>query len=212
MRLYKLKNIREKSGKTQEQAAHELDVPLSSYQGWEQLKNNPELPRVVTLADFFNCKIDDLLGRTLPEGAILPIPSDTFAPVAGYVHGGDATEAIEITDEYLWVHPDIQAKHPNGFFLKVIGRSMNKILPEYSYAYISPESEVQSGDVGVIKVNGDDATIKRIFFAGDSIVLHPESTDDEFRDRMIDSKSPDAPEVRIVGRMVWHTMPVDFEY
>ena len=70
--LYELKSIRKRAKLTQEEAAEQLHVPLSTYRNWEQCKNAPrtasELKRV---ADFFGVSITDLFGDDLTEpGAI----------------------------------------------------------------------------------------------------------------------------------------------
>lgn len=83
--LYELKSIRKRAKLTQEEAAEQLRVPLSTYRNWEQCKNAPrtatELKRI---ADFFGVSITDLFGDDLAEpGAIaqaMGIP-DEPAPV-----------------------------------------------------------------------------------------------------------------------------------
>ena len=99
--------------------------------------------------------------------------------------------------------------HPDGFFLTVSGDSMDKIMPNGSLVYFDKSAEVRSGDIVAVTVNGDDATMKRIFFAGDTIVLHPESNNPSHRDRSIDASDPDAPQVRILGKAVWHYLVND---
>ena len=46
-------------------------------------------------------------------------------------------------------------------------------MPNGSLVYFDKSAEVRSGDIVAVTVNGDDATMKRIFFAGDTIVLPP---------------------------------------
>ena len=105
--------------------------------------------------------------------------------------------------------PPIARDHPNGFFLTVSGDSMDKIMPDGSLVYFDKDAEVRSGDIVAVTVNGDDATMKRIFFAGDTIVLHPESNNPSHRDRSIDANDPDAPNVRVLGKAVWHYLEND---
>ena len=84
---------------------------------------------------------------------------------------------------------------------------MNRLFPDGSLVLIDPDTDVRNGDVAVVFVNGDDATVKRIYMEGDAIRLHPESYDSEYRDRVIDSTDPDAPNVRIIGKVVSYTAP-----
>mgnify|MGYP000167037474 FL=1 len=97
--------------------------------------------------------------------------------------------------------------HSESFWLTVSGNSMNRLFPDGSLVLIDPTEEVRNGDVGVVFVNGDDATLKRVYFEDGSIRLHPESYDHEYTDRVIDGSDPDAPEVRIVGKAVSYAAP-----
>ena len=56
-------------------------------------------------------------------------------------------------------------------------------------------------------VNGDDATLKRVYYDGETVRLHPESYDPEYVDRVIDRSDPEAPELRVVGKAVSYTAP-----
>ena len=84
---------------------------------------------------------------------------------------------------------------------------MNRLFPDGSLVLIDPDADVRNGDVAVVFVNGDDATLKRVYFEGDAIRLHPESYDPEYRDRVIDASDQDAPSVRIIGKVVSYTAP-----
>lgn len=56
-------------------------------------------------------------------------------------------------------------------------------------------------------MNGVECTIKRVYFESETVRLHPESYDPEYRDRVIDASDPDAPEVRVIGKAVSYTAP-----
>ena len=60
-----LKELRQKKGITQAEAAELLDVSLSSYQKYERDKNSvmPSLEVLIKLADFYGVTTDRLLGR-----------------------------------------------------------------------------------------------------------------------------------------------------
>lgn len=64
----RLKEIRNRRGKTQAETAEYLGFKsLRGYQMYEEGKNEPNLTRLVALADFFNVTTDYLLGRTDKE-------------------------------------------------------------------------------------------------------------------------------------------------
>ena len=83
----------------------------------------------------------------------------------------------------------------------------DRLFPEGTLVLIDPDDEVRNGEVGVVFVNGDDATLKRVYYDGETVRLHPESYDPEYMDRVIDRRDPDAPEVRILGKAVSYTAP-----
>ncbi len=97
--------------------------------------------------------------------------------------------------------------HVESFWLVVSGNSMNRLFPDGSLVLIDPKLEVRNGDVGAVFVNGDDATLKRVYYEDGQIILHPESYDPEYKDRVITENDPDAPAVRIIGKAVSYTAP-----
>ena len=56
-----LKELRIKSGLTQEQLAEKLNVNLRTYQGWEIGKSRPNYETLEKIINFFGCSYDDLL-------------------------------------------------------------------------------------------------------------------------------------------------------
>ena len=128
-------------------------------------------------------------------------------PLFGSISAGTPREALCISDSHHATEESLYRSHPNGFWLTVSGNSMNRLFPDGSLVLIDPDAEVRNGDVGVVFVNGDDATLKRVYFEYDSIRLHPESYDPEYRDRVIDATDPDAPDVRVIGKAVSYTAP-----
>ena len=60
----RLSGVRKKSGKKQWEAADACGVILRTYQGYEGGKSEPNITRLIALADFFDVSLDYLLGRT----------------------------------------------------------------------------------------------------------------------------------------------------
>lgn len=166
------------------------------------------------IIDYLGCTEQDLMGYSdgyyakstgmnLTTPSIEPIAATTTAPVAGSIAAGDPSEAIEWTDERHYIPPEILAADPDTFILRLHGDSMNLILPDGCFVAVCPNLEVKSGDIAAVKVNGDDATVKRIKFVDDLVLLIPESTNPEHKVRLIDENDPDAPYFSILGRVPW---------
>lgn len=60
----RLKLLREEKGLSQREIAKKLHIPPTTYGGYENNKREPNSEMLITLADFFNCSIDYLLGRS----------------------------------------------------------------------------------------------------------------------------------------------------
>ena len=203
---------------TQEQLSDITGATVTTISGWENGKSDPRLHYLERIAEHFNISVDDLrstshgLAAKQRASYMAAVPSDTTAPVCGYIPAGDPYEATEVSGESHWVDPEVKSEHPNAFFLVARGDSMDNLFPDGAYVLIDPDSGPHDRDVVAIIVNGDEATIKRIFFAGDVIVLHPDSTNPKHKAQTIDVSRTDAPMVRILGVAVWHCLPVGYKY
>ena len=60
----RLKQLREERGLNMKQTAQKLEIPYTTYVGYEKNEREPNSEVLLLLADFFNCSIDYLLGRT----------------------------------------------------------------------------------------------------------------------------------------------------
>ena len=60
----RLREIRMEKKKTQKQTAEVLGMKGRSYQTYEQGKLEPNIKKLIILADFFDVSLDYLMGRT----------------------------------------------------------------------------------------------------------------------------------------------------
>lgn len=60
----KLREYRNKSGKTQREIAEVLRVSIKTYQNYEYEVSEPDSAILCALADYYRISLDDLLGRT----------------------------------------------------------------------------------------------------------------------------------------------------
>ena len=201
----RLAQVRDHAGMTQQQVAAAIGVTTTGYQNWEYGNTPIKATALRELAKLFGCTTDYLLNISDIKVAV---PSATrMLPVFGSISAGTPREALTQSDVMHETPERLYLEHERAFWLTVSGNSMNRLFPDGSLVLIDPDEEVCNGDVAVVFVNGDDATLKRIYHEGDSIRLHPESYDPEYRDRVIDATDPDAPEVRVIGKAVSYTAP-----
>lgn len=201
----RLAQVRDHAGMTQQQVAAAIGVTTTGYQNWEYGNTPIKATALRELAKLFGCTTDYLLNISDIKVAV---PSATrMLPVFGSISAGTPREALMQSDVMHETPERLYLEHERAFWLTVSGNSMNRLFPDGSLVLIDPDEEVRNGDVAVVFVNGDDATLKRVYFEENAIRLHPESYDPEYRDRVIDPSDPDAPEVRIIGKAVSYTAP-----
>lgn len=201
----RLAQARDLAGLTQQQVADEIGVTTTGYQNWEYGNTPIKATALRKLAKLFGCSTDYLLNISDIRVAV---PSTSrMLPIFGNIAAGTPREALCTSDQQHATEESVYNAHSNAFWLRISGNSMNRLFPDGSLVLIDPDEEVRNGDVGVVFVNGDDATIKRVYFELGSIRLHPESYDPEYADRVIDGSDPDAPDVRIIGKAVSYTAP-----
>ncbi|WP_242115503.1 LexA family protein [Sphingomonas lacusdianchii] len=114
-------------------------------------------------------------------------------PVIGMAGAGNWIEAIEHTEEKAWL-PE-QAGDRGKFAVRVVGQSMNLLLPEGSLAVVDPDDrELFVGKLYLL-MNGDgEGTIKR--YRADPARFEPVSDDPKFEPFSIANF-----DFRIIGRV-----------
>lgn len=208
-----IRRYRKQASLTQEQLAKLVGVGRTSVTQWENDEQKPLMGNVQKLAAALGVLSSEIVAEdtepSLPTNAIRAIPGGTPRPVIGRISAGDFGTVYEETGESLNVDDDVFVEHKHGFWMKVRGNSMNRLFAEGTMVYIDPNDEVRNGDVGVACVNGDEGTVKRIFFEPNgSVRLHPESYDPEYRDRIVDKSDPDSPSFQIEGKVVAYRSPL----
>lgn len=122
-------------------------------------------------------------------------------PVLGEVPCGIPMEAVEMIDAEEWEEISEKLARTGMFFgLKVTGDSMSPRIQEGDVLIVRQQSDAESGDVVIAKVNGQDACCKKLLKNPDGIVLQSFNPNYEpmfFKTADVDNKS-----VIIVGKVV----------
>lgn len=134
----------------------------------------------------------------------------TLKPLRGIVAAGMPLEMFEVP-EMVQVPEDVDTAFPKAYFLIVRGDSMNKIIVDGSYALIDPCEELNNGEIGVVRVNGTEATLKRFYKMGDYIMLQPESTNPEHKNQIYTNKE-EIDSISILGKLVWAMTPIGMKF
>lgn len=130
--------------------------------------------------DWLACKSDDMevpQKQQLPSDAILYEPGPTvLIPLVGVVNCGIPLFADDNIEDYILTDKKDVLTGETYFWLKAKGDSMINVgIHDGDLLFIRQQSDVDSGDIAVVSVNGDDATLKRVIKKENSLVLQPEN-------------------------------------
>lgn len=194
----RIRQLRKEKGITQEELGKLFNLRKSTISQYESGKSNPDYDTLVKISKYFNCSIDYLLGKSdyrtpLPPNAI-PVGKTKSIPILGVIRAGEPIYADENIIGYEDV-PVNDVKNGEYFFLIVKGDSMigSRIYPG-DKVLVRRQDYVENNDIAVVIVNGDEATLKRVKYIEEAIILYP---DNPKYDPMIFK----AEEVRIIGKV-----------
>ncbi len=152
-----------------------LDIPYTTYVGYEKGQREPNSDILIKIADFYNTTVDYVLGATsikaLPSSLdidnIIPIPSTKKVPLLGTIACGEPILANENIEMYIKVDESI----PADFALKCKGDSMiNARIFDGDIVYIRQQPDVEDGEIAAVLI-GEEATLKKVHKYPNKIVL-----------------------------------------
>ena len=145
-------------------------------------------------------KITDEYLANLPNDSF-PYESETTTPVPilGTVNCGEAMFAESNIEGYIDTSVSDAPKDEAFFWLRAKGDSMiNAGIREGDLLLIRQQSDVDSGDIAVVIIGDDEATLKRVKKQDGAIILQAENPAYEPRIFFGDN----AKDVRIIGRLM----------
>lgn len=148
-----LKTLRNQRRLSQAKLADKLGVSSSTIAMWESGQRRPkDYETLELIADFFNVNMEVLLSGERVA---------TKIPVIGRVVAGIPLDAIEEIIDYEEIS-EAMAKQGEFFALKVRGDSMEPKFSEGDVVIVRKQDDVESGEIAIVLVNGNEATLKRI--------------------------------------------------
>ena len=182
--------------KDQAEVCKDLNFPETTFSGWVNAKNYPRIDKIEMMANYFGIEKSDLIEdetNTIKASSIL-------IPVLGRVQAGLPIEAVENIIDYEEI-PGEMASQGEYFGLQIKGESMEPKFSEGDVVIVKKQPDIESGQVGIIIVNGTDATIKRVVKHGEGgislIALNPAYSPKFYTNHEI-ANMP----VNIIGRVV----------
>lgn len=196
--MLKLRELRNHIGYSQKKIADVLRVSRSTIAMWETGASEPDNETLYKIADYFGVTVDYLLGRddnphptTSPKGIKIP--------VLGRVAAGIPIEAIEEILDYEEID-EAMAKTGDFFALRIAGTSMEPKFSEGDVVIVRKQDSVESGEIAVVLVNGDDATCKKVLIHDNGLSLV--SLNSSYAPMFFTDKEVSTLPVQILGRVV----------
>ncbi len=181
----RLREARENKEMDQATLAGKAGVVTRTLQRWEKGEQVPDGVAITRLAKATGVQASWLLTGEGDIYALPPRPENMYLlpgssrrktrlvdlPLISAVPAGKVATLFhpEYTDDYVTVD-DI--KDPEAFALRVKGNSMATRIEDGDVVVVSPQQEARSGDVCVVRVNGED-TLKKVKFEGNYLHLIP---------------------------------------
>lgn len=165
-----IKRARELKGLTQDELAKRMGYKSrSTIARIENGDNDVSQSKLKKFADILDVSIDFLLDDGNKKLQI-PHARGIRIPILGRVVAGIPLEAITDIEGYEEITPKM-ASLGEYFALKIKGHSMEPQILDNDVVICKCQSDVESGDIAIVLVNGDEATCKQIKKSQEGVTL-----------------------------------------
>lgn len=203
-----IKMYMEDKGISRKEFCKRLGFAYSTVTDWLNAEKYPRIDKIEMMATFFGVSKADLVEphTATYSPAKPPAPSQqprgkgVRIPVLGRVVAGLPIEAIEEVIDWEEI-PQRLAASGKFFALRVCGHSMEPRILEGDVVIVRQQEDVESGDIAIVMVNGDEATVKRVKKQEDGITLIATNTSVYEPHFYSNQEIRDLP-VRILGKVV----------
>lgn len=145
--------------KSRSDICKDLGFAYTTFTSWETGVNYPRIDKIEMMADYFHIEKSDLIEDKTDKPSS---PAKGIRiPVLGRVAAGIPIEAITDIEDWEEI-PQSMAKTGEYFALKIAGKSMEPRMMDGDVVIVRRQPDVDSGDIAVVLVNGNDATVKQI--------------------------------------------------
>ena len=202
-----IRDRRSELGITQKEVADFVGVSEAAVSRWESGEiNNMRRDRIAALSKILRLSPLDIMGISDNDLSFSPTLDSPFKekniriPILGRVAAGTPIGAVE--EVIGW--EEISKKLAAGgacFALRVCGHSMEPRILEGDTVIVRQQPNVDSGDIAVVLIGNEEATLKRVKKQKDGIILvanNPAVYEPHFYSNREIKNSP----VRILGKVV----------
>ena len=196
----RLKQLRKEKELTQQGLADRLEISKSSVNMYERGEREPGIQTLEAIADLFNVDMDYLIGKSsVPNRSQAELPLTPYSPthripILGRIRAGLPLYAEEHVEGYTFTELNGGAEY---FALRVTWDSMNAArIGDGDTLVVRRQECVENGEIAVVLVGDDEATVKRFYKAGHTVTLMPQSTNPVHQPQIYDARQT---QIRVVG-------------
>lgn len=196
----RLRDLRLSRGLTMQQVADYVGLQKAAIYKYEHgLTVNPKRSLIEKLATLFQVSPSYLLG-IVDDDKSADMVKGVKIPVLGTVAAGIPITAITDVEDWEEI-PEAMAKTGSYFALRIKGQSMEPRICNGDVVIVKQQSDVDTGDVAIVLVNGDEATVKEIKKLDTGIMLIGWNTA-VYSPRFYSAKDIKTLPVKIIGKVV----------
>ena len=208
-RLFDLLN---KSGLSQQDFASQIGVKKNAVSRWKTRELQSYTKYLPQIAEALGTTTEYLLTGNGPKQKRAVSESDTALPKGAEHIDLGTFHRIPILGRISAGLPLYAEQHIEGYtvtdlnsgaeYIALIfhGYRMNALGINDGYRLIvRRQDEVENGQVAVVMVGDEDATVKRFYATGDTVTLMPQSTNPEHQPQIYDATKT---KIRVIGKVV----------
>lgn len=166
--MNRIKELRKNARLSQLELAELCGVHQTAVSQWEQGRTNPDTDMLMALSQIFHTSLGAILGLDTPDDPVM-------VPVKGLVQAGEMT-FIEDEDicEFVAISPEL-AMRGEYCGLRVKGNSMYPMFQDDDIIVVRVQNEVEDNDIVVAIEGRERATLKRLKYQKNGILLLAEN-------------------------------------
>ena len=168
----KFERLLKEQNETAASVSKETGIAKSTFSGWKHGKFVPKKEKMEMIANYFDIPVDYFYNDELYEVS------------AGQGRINDGADTF---------------RPSQGRYAKVVGDSMLPTLMDGDYVSIVETTDVLPTDYAVVRINGDELTIKHVEFTDDGMWVRGENKD-VFKDKFYTIKDIVLLPVQVVGK------------
>ena len=180
----RIRELRKANRMTQDDLAAKLDTTKQTIYKYETgIITNIPSDKIERMAQIFGVEPPFLMGWDISDNSSILRESESpyggnravKIPVLGTVVAGMPISAYQDILGYEEITPEM-AQTGEFYALKVKGNSMEPRICEGDIVIVKVQPDVECGDIAVVIVNGDEATVKKISKSEEGITLIANNT------------------------------------